>query len=53
MYVRTDGTYGVNEGILASAIAALTFSMLSVQPLTIVGGAHTLPCMHPNRSLIH
>ncbi|GJN92039.1 hypothetical protein Rhopal_005067-T1 [Rhodotorula paludigena] len=37
MYVRTDGTYGVNEGILASAIAALTFSMLSVQPLTIVG----------------
>ena len=38
MYVRTDGAYGVNEGILSSAIAALTFSLLSVQPLTIVGG---------------
>ncbi|KAJ8297285.1 putative transporter [Rhodotorula toruloides] len=37
MYVRTDGTYGVNEGILASAIAALCFSLFSVQPLTIVG----------------
>ncbi|GAA5840606.1 hypothetical protein JCM3766R1_000709 [Sporobolomyces carnicolor] len=37
MYVRTDGAYGVNEGILSSAIAALTFSLLSVQPLTIVG----------------
>ncbi|BGP12253.1 hypothetical protein JCM10213_000054 [Rhodosporidiobolus nylandii] len=37
MYVRTDGTYGVNEGILASAIAALAFAIFSVQPLTIVG----------------
>jgi hypothetical protein len=37
MYVRTDGNYGVNEGILSSAIAALSFSLLSVQPLTIVG----------------
>ncbi|BGP21228.1 inorganic anion exchanger [Rhodotorula toruloides] len=37
MYVRTDGTYGVNEGILASVIAALCFSLFSVQPLTIVG----------------
>jgi hypothetical protein len=38
MYVRTDGAYGVNEGILSSAIAALTFALFSVQPLTIVGG---------------
>ncbi|GAA5961225.1 hypothetical protein JCM3765_002876 [Sporobolomyces pararoseus] len=37
MYVRTEGAYGVNEGILSSAIAALTFSLFSVQPLTIVG----------------
>ncbi|ORY90129.1 HCO3 transporter family-domain-containing protein [Leucosporidium creatinivorum] len=37
MNVRTGGNYGVNECILASAIAALTFSILSVQPLTIVG----------------
>lgn len=37
MYVRTNGTYGVTEGILSSAIAALTFSLFSVQPLTIVG----------------
>ncbi|GAA5910691.1 Bor1p [Sporobolomyces salmoneus] len=37
MYVRTDGAYGVNEGILSSAIAALTFALFSVQPLTIVG----------------
>ncbi|GAA5924493.1 hypothetical protein JCM1841_004602 [Sporobolomyces salmonicolor] len=37
MNVRTGGSYGVNEGILASAIAALTFAVFSVQPLTIVG----------------
>lgn len=37
MYVRTQGNYGVNEGILSSAIAALSFSLFSVQPLTIVG----------------
>ncbi|KAM0750331.1 hypothetical protein T439DRAFT_381031 [Meredithblackwellia eburnea MCA 4105] len=37
MNVRTGGNYSVNEGILASAIAALAFSTLSVQPLTIVG----------------
>ncbi|KAK4047473.1 hypothetical protein OIV83_005385 [Microbotryomycetes sp. JL201] len=37
MNERTNGNYGVNEGILASAIAALTFAILSCQPLTIVG----------------
>ncbi|BGP44345.1 hypothetical protein JCM10450v2_000156 [Rhodotorula kratochvilovae] len=37
MYVRTDGTYGVNEGLLASALPALAFAIFSVQPLTIVG----------------
>lgn len=37
MNYRTGGAYGVNECILASAIAALAFSILSVQPLTIVG----------------
>ncbi len=34
---RTDGAYGVNEGLLASVLAALVFSVLAVQPLTIVG----------------
>jgi len=38
MYVRTDGTYGVNEGLLASVLPALVFAVFSVQPLTIVGG---------------
>ena len=31
---RTDGNYGVNESILSSAIAALVFPILGVQPLT-------------------
>lgn len=34
---RTDGSYGVNEAILASALAAFVFSLFSVQPLTFVG----------------
>jgi len=37
MYDRTDGTYGINEAVLASALAALVFSLFSAQPLTIVG----------------
>lgn len=37
MNARTGGAYGLNESILASALAALVFSVLSVQPLTIVG----------------
>lgn len=35
--LRTNGQYGVNETILVTAIAALAFSIFSVQPLTIVG----------------
>ena len=34
---RTDGSYGVNEAILASALAAFVFSLFSAQPLTFVG----------------
>ena len=34
---RTDDLYGVNESLLASALAAMVFSLLSAQPLTIVG----------------
>jgi len=34
---RTDGAYGINEVILASALAAIVFPIFSVQPLTIVG----------------
>ncbi|WFD30183.1 hypothetical protein MSPP1_001200 [Malassezia sp. CBS 17886] len=37
MYDRTDGSYGINEVILASALAAIVFSLLAVQPLTFVG----------------
>ncbi|EKD11811.1 uncharacterized protein L3040_007211 [Drepanopeziza brunnea f. sp. 'multigermtubi'] len=34
---RTGGFYGINESLFASALAALVFSILSAQPLTIVG----------------
>ncbi|WFD26919.1 hypothetical protein MNAN1_001908 [Malassezia nana] len=37
MYERTDKSYGVNEVILASALAAIVFAVFSVQPLTFVG----------------
>ncbi|KAG0148249.1 hypothetical protein CROQUDRAFT_75730 [Cronartium quercuum f. sp. fusiforme G11] len=34
---RTNGFYGTNEVILASALAAIVFALFSAQPLTIVG----------------
>ena len=34
---RTNGNYGINEVLLASALAAIVFPIFSVQPLTIVG----------------
>ena len=34
---RTGGAYGLNEVILASALAAIVFPIFSVQPLTFVG----------------
>lgn len=34
---RTNGFYGVNEALFSSALAAIVFSTLSAQPLTIVG----------------
>lgn len=37
MYRRTGGFYGVNEALLSSALAAGVFSILSAQPITIVG----------------
>ncbi|PVH96777.1 anion exchange family protein [Periconia macrospinosa] len=37
MYRRTGEFYGINEALLASALAAMVFSLLSCQPLTIVG----------------
>jgi boron transporter len=37
MYRRTDGQFGVNEGLFASALAAMVFSIAGTQPLTIVG----------------
>lgn len=37
MNYRTDGSYGINEVLLASALAAIVFAVFSVQPLTFVG----------------
>lgn len=37
MYRRTGEFFGINEALLASALAAMVFSLLSCQPLTIVG----------------
>ena len=34
---RTDGFYGVNESLFSSALAAMVFSIMGAQPLTIVG----------------
>jgi hypothetical protein len=34
---RTGGSYGLNEVILASALAAIVFPIFSIQPLTFVG----------------
>ncbi|KXT04267.1 hypothetical protein AC578_7892 [Pseudocercospora eumusae] len=34
---RTDGFFGINEALFSSALAALVFSLLSCQPLTVVG----------------
>ncbi|KFX93058.1 hypothetical protein V490_05022 [Pseudogymnoascus sp. VKM F-3557] len=34
---RTEGFYGVNESLFSSALAAIVFSTISAQPLTIVG----------------
>ncbi|RDW83374.1 putative hco3-transporter family protein [Coleophoma crateriformis] len=37
MYRRTGSFYGVNEALFSSALAAVVFSVLGAQPLTIVG----------------
>lgn len=37
MHRRTGQFYGINEALFSSALAAMVFSLLSVQPLTIVG----------------
>ncbi|KAK0302078.1 hypothetical protein LTR01_008980 [Friedmanniomyces endolithicus] len=34
---QTDGYFGTNEALFSSALAALVFSTLSCQPLTVVG----------------
>jgi boron transporter len=34
---NTGGFFGVNEALLSSAMAAVVFSLFSVQPLTVVG----------------
>lgn len=34
---NTGGFYGVNEALLSSALAALVFSIMGAQPLTVVG----------------
>ncbi|KAJ9610976.1 uncharacterized protein PV06_06457 [Exophiala oligosperma] len=37
MQHNTDGFFGINEALLSSALAAAVFSLLSCQPLTVVG----------------
>lgn len=37
MYRRTGKFFGINESLFSSALAAIVFSVLSAQPLTIVG----------------
>lgn len=37
MYRRTGYFYGLNEGLFSSALAAMVFSIVGAQPLTIVG----------------
>lgn len=37
MYRRTGEFYGLNEALFSSALAAMVFSILGAQPLTIVG----------------
>ncbi|KIV83487.1 hypothetical protein PV11_05508 [Exophiala sideris] len=37
MGYNTDGFFGINEALLSSALAAIVFSLLSCQPLTVVG----------------
>jgi hypothetical protein len=37
MYRRTGEFYGINEALFSSALAAMAFSVLGAQPLTIVG----------------
>lgn len=37
MYRRTGGFFGINEALFASTLAAMVFSILGAQPLTIVG----------------
>lgn len=34
---RTGGFFGINEALFSSALAAVVFSVLGAQPLTIVG----------------
>lgn len=37
MYRRTGQFFGINEALFSSALAAIVFSTMSTQPLTIVG----------------
>lgn len=37
MYRRTGGFFGINEALFSSALAAMVFSILGAQPITIVG----------------
>lgn len=37
MYRRTGEFYGINEALFSSALAAMVFSVLGAQPITIVG----------------
>jgi len=37
MFAKTQGSYGVNEVLLASVLGSVVFSLFAAQPLCIVG----------------
>jgi boron transporter len=37
MFAKTNSSFGVNEVLLSSVLAAVVFSLFAAQPLTIVG----------------
>jgi boron transporter len=37
MFAKTNSSFGVNEVLLSSVLAAVVFSVAAAQPLTIVG----------------
>lgn len=52
MYHNTDGFFGINEALLSSVLAAVVFSIFSVQPLTVVGITGLISLFNYSRSTL-